>query len=217
MYKFFSAKVVYLASVGLFLVGSIVAAAAPTSEALIVGRAIQGFGCSGTLGGSVLVINYVAEPKKRPMLIGQWMGVFMVSTIIGPLIGGAFTSKVIWRWCFWINLPVGGPVLVLLFFFLHVPRHIKPAEATWKELLLHLDIPGFGVLLASLVCFTLALQWGGQSKAWSDRSVVATLVMWAVLTVAFFVVEWLQGIYAIVPLRLLKPRIVWANALYGWM
>lgn len=217
LYKYLSARIVYLASVLIFMVGSIVAAVAQNSPALIVGRALQGWGCAGTLGGSVLMISYVAEPKLRPMLIGCWMGVFMVSTIVGPLIGGAFTTKVTWRWCFWINLPVGGVVVAMVLFFFRVPKHIKPVPATWKEILLQLDIPGFTLLLTSLICFTLALQWGGQSKPWNDGSVVATLVMWLVLTIAFVVLQWLEGAYAMVPLRLLKPRLTWANALYGFM
>jgi len=133
LYKYFSAKLVYLASVALFLIGSIVAATAPNSPALIVARALQGWGCSGSLGGSVLMISYVAEPKKLPMLIGLWMGVFMCSTIIGPLIGGAFTSGITWRWCFWINLPVGGPVVALVLLFFRVPKHIKPAQPRGKR------------------------------------------------------------------------------------
>ena len=217
LYKYFSAQLVYLTSVVIFLVGSILAAAAPNSTALIVGRALQGWGCSGTLGGSVLMISYVAEPKKRPMLIGLWMSIFMFSTIIGPLIGGAFTSEVTWRWCFWINLPVGGPVLALVVLFFKVPKHIKPVPATWFEILRQLDLPGFVLLLCSLICFILALQWGGQSKPWSDGSVIATLTLWVALTIAFFLVEWIQGEYAMVPLALLKPRLVWTNAIYGWM
>ncbi|KAK7993176.1 hypothetical protein PG989_006557 [Apiospora arundinis] len=217
LYMFFSAKTVYLASVVIFLVGSVVAAAAPNSESIIIGRAFQGWGVSGTLGGSVLMINYIAAPPKRPGLIGMWMGVFMFSTIIGPIIGGAFTSEVTWRWCFWINLPVGGVILALLVVFFKVPRHISPMPATWTEILLQLDIPGFSLLVTSLVCFTLALQWGGLTKPWSDGSVVATLVMWIVLTIAFFVTEYFQGARAMVPLRLLKPRMTWANALYGWI
>lgn len=217
LYMFFSAKIVYLSSVVIFLVGSVVAAAAPNSESIIVGRALQGWGVSGTLGGSVLMINYIAEPAKRPMLIGMWMGVFMFSTIIGPIIGGAFTSEVSWRWCFWINLPVGGVILALLVVFFRVPEHISPVPASWKEIILQLDFPGFSLLLVSLVCLTLALQWGGLTKPWSDGSVIATLVMWIVLTIAFFVTEYFQGAYAMVPLHLLRPRMTWSNALYGWM
>ncbi|KAF2496441.1 MFS gliotoxin efflux transporter glia [Lophium mytilinum] len=216
-YKYLNVKFVYLTSVALFLVGSIVAAAAPNSVSVIIGRALQGFGASGTLSGSVLVINYVAQPKRRPVLIGSWMGVFMTSTILGPLIGGAFTSNLTWRWCFWINLPLGGPIVVLLVLFLKVPKHIKPTPATWKEIVLQLDLPGFSLLLASIICFTLALQWGGQTKAWNEGSVIATLVLWISFIIIFVIVEGLQGTRAMVPLRLLKPRVVWANALYCYI
>ena len=217
IYKYFPAKMVYLSSVALYLLGSIVAAAAPNSPALIVARAIQGWGCAGTLGGSVLVITYVAEPNRRPMLIGLWMGVFMFSTIIGPLIGGVFTSEVTWRWCFWVNLPVGVPIIAMLLLFLHVPKHIKPVPGKWKEILMQLDLPGFSLLLTSFICFTLALQWGGQTRAWNDGSVIATLVIWIVMTIAFVITEWVQGTYAMVPLSLLRSRMTWTNALYGFM
>lgn len=94
MYKYLRIKWVYLSSVVFYLVGSIVAASAQNSLSVIIGRAIQGLGAAGTLGGSVLLISVVAEPRRRPVLIGSWMGVFMVSTILGPVLGGVFTSEV---------------------------------------------------------------------------------------------------------------------------
>jgi hypothetical protein len=105
--------------------------------------------------------------------------------------------------------------MVILFF--KVPKHIKPAPATWKEILLQLDLVGFSLLLTSLICLTLALQWGGQTTPWDDRKVIATLILWVLLTILFFVNEWLQGVYAMVPLSLLKPRMTWSNSLYGYM
>ncbi|KAJ4298040.1 hypothetical protein N0V90_005939 [Kalmusia sp. IMI 367209] len=216
-YKYFNVQYIYLSTIALYMIASIVGGSASNSTSVIVGRAIQGWGATGTLGGSVLIISYVAEPKLRPMLIGTWMSVLLVSTILGPIVGGAFTSEVSWRWCFWINLPLGGPIVVMILLFLRMPKHVKPTPATWKEILQQLDLPGFSLLLGSLICFTLALQWGGQSKAWKSGPVVATLVLGVFLTGMFFIVEWLQGPRAIIPLSLLKPRLTWTNALYSFM
>jgi MFS family permease len=217
LFKYLSVKYVYLASIAIFLVGSIVSAAAPNSESVTIGRAIQGLGISGTMSGSIIVINYVSHPKLHPLLIGIWTGIFMVSTILGPVIGGALTSEVSWRWCFWINLPLGAPIVILLLLFLRVPKHIEPVPATWNEIVLQLDLPAFTLVLCSLICLTFALQWGGQAKSWSDGSVIATLVLWILCSIAFVVVEWFQGPRAMVPLRLLKPRQTWANGLYLFM
>lgn len=111
-------------------------------------------------------------------------------------------------------MPVGGPIVVLLLLFLRIPKHIKPTPATWKEIILNLDIPGFCLLLLSLVCLTLALQWGGQTKTWDNGSVIAALVLWVLLTIGFFVVEWLQETRAMTPISILKQRTTWSNVIF---
>ncbi|USP80427.1 putative MFS transporter [Curvularia clavata] len=189
LYKYLSARYVFMAALGIYLVGSIVITPAPNGIALVLGRALQGLGCSGN--GSVLIINFTAAPSSRPGLIGIW--------------------------CFWINLPVGGLAIVLQILFLHIQSLVKLDPATCKEIIFHIDIPDFSFLLTSLIYFTLALQWGGLNKSWPDGSVIATLVLIPVLTIAFVVVEWLQGEYASMPLRLLKPRMTRANCIYGWL
>jgi hypothetical protein len=83
--------------------------------------------------------------------------------------------------------------------------------------MLQLDPSGFILLAASLISFTIALEWGGLSKPWSDSTVVATLVMWVVLTMGFFVNEWFLGARAMMPLHLFKSRMMWASCLYAWM
>ena len=73
------------------------------------------------------------------------------------------------------------------------------------------------LLPTSLVCFTLALEWGGQSRPWNDGSVIATLVIWITLTIAWVVVEWVQDAYAMVHLAFMRSRMTWPSALYSLM
>lgn len=87
---FFPKKTIYLIYVGVFELGSLVCALAPTSKALIVGRAVSGLGASGIFAGSLIVVATVAPLHKRPLLTGMTNGSFGASQVIGPLIGGAF-------------------------------------------------------------------------------------------------------------------------------
>ena len=83
-----------------------------------------------------------------------------IASITGPLIGGGLTSNVTWRWCFYLNLPLGGVAMLVILFFLDIPDGDTSMPLTRK--LMQLDIPGTAVLIPGVVCLLLALQWGGQ-------------------------------------------------------
>ncbi|KAJ5406879.1 Major facilitator superfamily domain general substrate transporter [Penicillium sp. CMV-2018d] len=207
VYKGFSLRGSFLAAIGIFEIGSLICALAPNSIALIVGRAIQGMGGAGLTGGCYTIAAFIAPPKKVPILIGLLGSTFSVASIAGPLLGGAFSQHVTWRWCFYINLPIGGVAAGVLLFFFRTPGQAKSGMGRpLKEKLQQFDFIGLVVLLAGLICFFLALQWGGVTKPWSGGSVIACLVLWVVLTGAFLGIEWWQQDRALMVPRLLANR-----------
>jgi MFS family permease len=103
IYTFYSTKWVFLVAIGLFELGSLICGVAPNSTAFIIGRAIAGLGSGGIFSGSIMLMIPIVPLRKRPMYQG-FMGItFAVASVVGPLLGGAFTDKATWRWCFYIK------------------------------------------------------------------------------------------------------------------
>ena len=97
-YKYFDVKLVFLVSIFIFELGSLICATAPNSDAFIAGRAITGVGCAGTFAGCFIIIAHSSSPKLRPAMTSSLSATFALASVIGPLIGGAFTENVTWRW-----------------------------------------------------------------------------------------------------------------------
>ncbi|KAH9239381.1 hypothetical protein K456DRAFT_1937512 [Colletotrichum gloeosporioides 23] len=210
-YKYFDIKWTYALTLAIFELGSIICAVAQNSATLIAGRAIAGVGAAGLTTGTFVIIGYTVIEELRPAFKGVLGATYALASFIGPIVGGAFTQNVTWRWCFWINLPIGGAAIALLIPFYHNPEHAKPLKATWQEKLLQLDPVGGSLILTSVICYLLALQWGGLEKSWSNSTVIGTLIGFGLLSIACGVNEiWMGERASIVP-RLLKIRRILVN------
>ncbi|KAK6528306.1 hypothetical protein TWF281_009550 [Arthrobotrys megalospora] len=217
VYTYFSVKWTFLFSLFVFEVGSVVCAAAPSSTAFIVGRAVAGIGAAALFSGGMTIIGFTVPLRKRPMYIAALSSMFGISSVIGPLLGGAFTDapKLTWRWCFWINLPIGGIAFAVVLFFFKPPER-KITNLTVKERIAKIDILGAFFLIAAIVCLLLALQWGGFSYPWSDSRVWGCILGFGLIISIFIYIQYREQDLATIPPRIfLRNRTVWAACTFN--
>lgn len=199
----------------LFEIGSLLCALSPNSIALITGRAIQGAGAAGLAGGGYTITAFVVPPPAQPVVVGLMGSVFTVASIAGPLLGGVFTSNVSWRWCFYINLPIGGVTILCLLLFFKTPVRAKSSHgAPAREIFASFDPIGLILMFSGILCFFLAVQWGGVSKPWNSADEIGLLVGCVLLLALFTVNEWYQGDRALLVFRVLRNRSIGACSGY---
>lgn len=140
------------------------------------------------------------------------MGFAQMGTILGPIIGGAFTTYVNWRWCFYINLPVGGVAGAIMLFFIDVPEVVKPRTDSIMTIITRkLDIMGFFLFAPAAIQVFLALEWGGSKFAWNSATIIGLFCGSGGTIILFGVWEYYQGDNAMAPFSILKIRHVWTS------
>ncbi|KAF5660541.1 major facilitator superfamily transporter [Fusarium heterosporum] len=207
VFKYYSTKWILFTLTTIFEIGSIVCASAPNSNALIIGRAITGIGGAGIGSGAFVYITLLFPLEERPKYLGSLGSAFGVSAILGPILGGYLTS-ITWRWCFWINVPIGGLSLVLLLIL--APNRPPPSKAadTWRQRFLDLDPLGFLMVAGSVTSLLFALEFGKENQQWSSGRVIALFVVFGVLILAFAGYQCWRGEKGTIPPRILKQRTV---------
>ncbi|KAF2625506.1 major facilitator superfamily transporter [Macroventuria anomochaeta] len=207
IYTFFPTKPVFLSGIFLFEIGSAICGAAQSSIMLIVGRAIAGLGSSGVFTGAILIMLNTVPLHRRPLLQGLFGACFGVASVTGPLLGGAFTeSGLTWRWCFYINIPLGAITIGVVMFLLKLKEN-KPRTKGWKDTVRKMDPLGTILFLPGITCLLLALEWGAAEYSWSSPRLIALLATFAALLTAFIVWQYVtRKTTATVPARILLQR-----------
>ena len=214
IYANFSLKWSYFVFVGIFLFGSLLCAVATNSVMFISARAVTGVGAAGIFSGALSILAIVAPLSKRALYTAALSSLFGVATVSGPTIGGALTTKVSWRWCFYINLPCGAVTLIVLALFFKPPVR-DTDKGTLREKILKLDIIGCAMFIPTIVMGLLALQWGGQEYPWNSATVIGLLCGSVGLAAVFLVWEWHKGDDAMIPFSVVLHRSIFLSCLFA--
>ncbi|KAF4869301.1 Efflux pump mlcE [Colletotrichum siamense] len=218
LYDLFRLRDVYVASIVLFEVGNVICGAAQTSAIFIGGRTVAGLGAAGLFSGGLVMLTVASPPKWRAPLIGGGMGLMIVGGALGPLIGGALTQHLGWRWCMWIFLPPGG-VSAVAFLFIRVPEQRKKAPA--KEVLPILpkamDLIGFALFAPAVIMLLLAFSWGGGRYAWSSATIIGLICGGFAMTGVFSVWALYRQEKALIPPSVFRKKVVFCGCAVAFL
>ncbi|KAI1335646.1 MFS multidrug transporter [Xylariaceae sp. FL0016] len=204
-----------------FQLGSVLCGAAQSSAMFAAGRAVAGMGASGLLNGSLTIWSSAVASDRLASFQGLLVATGQLGVAVGPLLGGALTEYTTWRWCFYINLPVGAIAAILLV-FMRVPEKTgKPAagELLRRGCIRTLNLVGFSIFAPAAIMFFMALEFGGNEYGWGGPTVIGLLCAAAVTFAIFMVWERSKGIDAMVSFHLLRVRILWCASflMFGFL
>ncbi|KAH8680110.1 MFS multidrug transporter-like protein [Tricladium varicosporioides] len=195
-------KPILLIAAAIFFIGSLLCAVSVSIGMLIAARCIQGIGGGGLIILVNIAISDLFSMRNRGKYFGMVGMVWAFASAVGPILGGVFTEKVSWRWCFYINLPITGTVFIALCFFLHLDN---PKTPVWDGLKA-VDWAGSLLIVGGTLMLLLGLEFGGITHPWSSATVVC-LIVFGIVTAGLFVLnEWKFARYPVMPLRLFNKR-----------
>jgi MFS family permease len=196
----------FLVFMALFEIGSLVCATAPNAVGLIIGRAIAGAGAAGCTTGGFSIVAVSVRLPRRTTYLSMLQSTFGIGIMLGPLLGGVLTQRITWRWCFYINLPIGAVTVLFLVLFFHPPKSDQTNTSAQK--IASLDLVGLLLFAPATIMMLLALQWGGLEYPWGSATIVGLFVGAAALTLIFALWQVHKGDDAMIPPKLFTQRVV---------
>ena len=173
-------RAVFGAGLGLFAIASLGAGLSPDATFLNISRAVQGIGAAAMFAVSLaLVAQEFPAGRERATAMGVYGASIGVAVAIGPLVGGAITSGLGWRWVFFINVPIGIAAIAVTFAKLRESRDPNATRVDWL---------GLATFSTGLLMLVLALV-RGNDEGWGSPLIVALLTGAAAMLAAFAVIE----------------------------
>ncbi|MFF9569497.1 MDR family MFS transporter [Streptomyces sp. NPDC014685] len=190
-------KGIFLTSIVIFLIGSVLSGMAQDMGQLIGFRAVQGLGAGGLMVGVMAIIGDLVPPRERGKYQGMMAGVMAIAMIGGPLVGGTITDHLGWRWSFYINLPLGAVALAMVTAVLHLPKR----ERTEVKV----DYLGAALLTIGITAIVLVTTWGGSEYDWNSAVIMELIAIGVASLVGFLFVE-TKAAEPIMPLHIFHNR-----------
>lgn len=200
----FGRKPLYVVSISLFVVGSLLCGTATDMYQLAAYRGIQGMGAGGLMALALIIVGDILSPRERTKYQAAFFGVWGIASVLGPVLGGFFAGAgslaglAGWRWIFLMNVPLGLVALAVILRVLHLP-------ATHRRV--RIDGWGVAALITALVPMLIVLEQG-RSWGWGSPAVIALAALSLVSVAGFVVAERAAGDSALLPVRMFRNRTV---------
>ncbi len=210
----FGRKPLYVTALGLFILGSALSATATSMYELAAYRGIQGAGAGGLMALAIMILGDILSPRERTKYQAAFFGVWGVSSVLGPVIGGFFAgaSSIFtiagWRWIFLINVPLGAVALFIIVRVLHV-HHMGRGQQ-------RVDWWGASALVLGIVPLLTVLE-RGNDWGWRSQSSIALFATSFVGFALFYLAERVAGEHALLPLRMFRNRTVTVSTIVNFV